>query len=123
MCYYPVKVRGEVRAVIGIAYKWDDLRSSVINTVINAIVIIAAGMILLAVLVLLFLYRRAIKPVSKMQNALITYTEDKKSKNVVKEMYEVKADNELGCLADIIITSKIGEGTTVRVVIPKKKKE
>ena len=102
MCYYPVKVRGEVRAVMGLAYKWDDLRSSVINTVINAIVMIAAGMVLLAVLVLVFLYRRAVKPVSEIQNTLIGYTEDKNSTMVVKEMYEIKADNELGYLADII---------------------
>lgn len=100
--YYPVKVDGEIRAAFGIVYKWDDMRQAVMHTTINAMVIIIVGMILLMTLVIVFLYRRAIKPVSRIHNTLVEYTNDKNSSDVVKAMYDIKANNELGYLADVI---------------------
>ena len=53
--------------------------------------------------VLLFLlYRRAVRPVTKIQKALINYTGDKNSAMIVKEMLEINEKNELGYLADVI---------------------
>ena len=100
--YRPVIANGKTIAVFALAYNWDDLRSSVISTIINAIVIIVSGLSLLMVLLLVFLYRRTIKPVTAISNGLLDYTDDKDSAAVVSKMYDVKANNELGYLADVI---------------------
>lgn len=102
ICYRPVMISGKVHSVIGLAYEWDDLRSSVIHIIINAVVIIVSGMIFLMAVLLLFLYFRAIRPVTSIRTALVNYTEDKSTPNIVREMYGIKAKNELGFLADTI---------------------
>ena len=100
--YFPVTVGDKVRGAFGIVYKWDEMRQSVIHTTINAMVIIIIGMLLLMTALIVYLYRRAIKPVTLIQRSLIDYTDDKDTPEIVKRMYGIKADNELGDLADII---------------------
>ena len=100
--YRPVVVNGKTIAVIGLTYNWNDLRSSVINTIINAVVIIVSGMILLMILLLVFLYRKAIRPVSNIQNGLIEYADSKDSAQIVNKMLGINSNNELGYLADTI---------------------
>ena len=102
ICYFPVMINDSLYSVVGLAYDWDDLRRSIVNTIINTIIIIVIGMILLMTLLMLFLYRKAIKPVSRIQNALLDYAADKNTPGIVKKMYEIKSNNELGYLADTI---------------------
>ena len=100
--YYPVEVKGEVTAVMGIVYNWKDMRSSVMQSINRAVVIIIAGMVLLMVLVLLFLYSRAVKPVTQMTKAVGGYKDDNSTENIVKNMNEIRSNNELGYLSDAI---------------------
>lgn len=100
--YRSAVVNGKTIAVFGIAYDWEDLRQSVVNTMINTVIIIVIGMILLMTMLLLFLYFRAIRPSAKIQKALSDYAADKNTPLIVKKMYDIKADNELGYLADTI---------------------
>ena len=50
----------------------------------------------------MFLYRKAVSPAKKMQKALVEYTKNKNTPLIVKEMYDIKTQNELGYLSDII---------------------
>lgn len=102
ICYKPIVINGKVNAVLGITYKWDDLRKSVINTIFYAIIIIAAGMVLVMLALIIVLNRKAVRPVGKIQDALLEYTDDKDANLIVKKMYSIKEKNELGYLADVI---------------------
>ena len=50
----------------------------------------------------MFLYRKAVSPAKKMQKALVEYTKNKNTPLIVKEMYDIKTQNEFGYLSDII---------------------
>lgn len=102
VCYRPVIISGKTAAVLGITYNWNDMRRSVIHTTISVMVIIIIGAILLMTLMIVFLYRRTIKPVRGIQNALIEYTDDKSTPEIVKKMYNIASNNELGYLSDVI---------------------
>lgn len=100
--YIPMFSGGKIRAFIGLIYDWDDMKNSITETMIRTALIIVGGMILLMLLILQFLYRRTIKPVTDIEQALNSYSTDKSSKMVVKKMYAIKENNEIGYLADII---------------------
>ena len=102
ICYFPVMINDSLYSVVGLAYDWDDLRQSVVNMIINTIVIIVTGMVLMMTLLMLFLYRKAIKPAARIQRALLEYAADKNTPGIVKKMYEIKSNNEFGYLADTI---------------------
>ena len=100
--YKPVVVDGKVIAVIGLTYKWVDLRSTLMGVITKALIIIVGGIIIVQIILLVFLHRKAIKSTVKIQDALIDYTGDKDTNQIVKKMYEIKAKNEIGYLADVI---------------------
>lgn len=102
IAYKPFILEGKVRAVIGIVYRWDNFKDQMSANKRKAAVVIAIG-VLLAMLLLYFALRRlAIKPVTDVENALIQYTDDKDSRQIVKRMYDIKVKNEVGYLADVI---------------------
>lgn len=125
--YHPVVVNGKTIAVIGLTYNWNELRSSVINTIINALVIIVIGMIVMLLLLMLFVYRKAIRPTSRIQKALADYTADKDAPGIVNKMYGIKSNNELGYLADTIadLALEIDRYTqeNIRIAVEKERTE
>ncbi|MBR5090622.1 MAG: histidine kinase [Ruminiclostridium sp.] len=127
MCYYPVMIDGSIYSVIGLAYDWDDLRQSVINTIISTIVIIIIGMIVLMSMILLHLYIRTVSPAAKIQKALLEYAKDKNTSGIVRKMYEVKANNELGYLADTIadlaLEIELYTRENIRIAVAKERTE
>jgi len=100
--YKPIFAKGKVRAVLGIVYNWDEFKASLRSTIIKTMLISISGMIIIMIIMLIFLYRRTIKPVLRMQRTLVCYTKDKNSADVVRRMQKIKADNELGYLANVI---------------------
>ena len=100
--YKPLIANGKVRAVLGLVYNWDEFRASLSDTILKAMLTIIAGMLVFVLIIIIFLYYRTIRPVLIIQRTLLEYTKDKNSAKVVKRMYAVKADNELGYLADVI---------------------
>ena len=100
--YKPIFAKGKVRAVLGIVYNWDEFKASLRSTIIKTMLISISGMIIIMIIMLIFLYRRTIKPVLRMQRTLVCYTKDKNSAEVVRRMQKIKADNELGYLANVI---------------------
>ena len=102
IAYKPFILEGKVRAVIGIVYRWDNFKDQMSANKRNAAIVIVIG-VLLAMLLLYFALRRlAVKPVTDIENALIQYTDDKDSRQIVKRMYDIKVKNEVGYLADVI---------------------
>lgn len=83
--YRRYETQGEFKAIKGLVYSWDDFRSSTMSTITKAIIISAGGIMTVLVVLLIYLYRKAIKPVRQMQNALIDYTHDKNSAKVVSK--------------------------------------
>lgn len=100
--YKPVMIDGKLRAVIGVTYRWDDFRRSLTGTIHKALLIIICGIGIVMTVLLIFLYRKAIKPVKLIQSGLMEYSADREPKEVVSNMYKIKENNELGYLADVI---------------------
>lgn len=100
--YKPVIINGETRAVVGITYKWDDFKDSIDSNIKKSLIFLISGIAVVLLVLLFFLNRKAIRPAAKIQDALISYTDDKDTNQIVKKMYEIKAKNEIGYLADVI---------------------
>ena len=100
--YKPVIIGGETRAVVGITYKWDDFKDSIDSSCKKALIILISGIAVVLLVLLFFLNTKAIRPTARIQDALISYADDKDTKQIVKKMYEVKEKNEIGYLADVI---------------------
>lgn len=100
--YMPFYADGHLQALFCVTYDWKQIRiaaaqSLKIALLISIVIMIAAICILLAAL-----YYWSVKPVKQIEQALIDYTDDKSSKMIVKKMYDIKAQNEIGYLADVI---------------------
>ncbi|WP_051540086.1 histidine kinase [Ruminococcus sp. FC2018] len=100
--YKPVIIGGKTRAVVGITYNWDDFRSTLTGMIAKALIIIISGILIVLMVLLIFLYRKAVKPINAIQDGLLDYSADKDPKEIVKKMYTIKEKNELGYLADVI---------------------
>ena len=100
--YKPVLVEGEVRAVIGVSYRWDGFLETLSSTIRKALIICIGGIAVVLAVLLFFIYRKVSDPATKMQKAVLEYTNDKDSAKIVGKMYRIAAKNELGYLADSI---------------------
>ena len=100
--YKPIIVDDEVRAVIGVMYKWDDFRHAMKITIRNIVLVGAGGMLLALALLQLMLYIKAIKPIASLQDSVQKYRDDKDSEAVVKRASDIKVKNEIGVLSDNI---------------------
>lgn len=102
IAYKPLIVNGKVRAVLGLVYNWDGFKESLKSTIIKTMIISTGGMLAVMAVIMLIIYRRAVGPVQRIQKALIGYTADKDTKQIVEKMLEIKENNELGYLSDAI---------------------
>ena len=98
----PIKINGKTRVIIGITYNWDTLHSSLRSTIIKTMLISTGGMLAVMAVIMLIIYRRAVGPVQRIQKALIGYTADKDTEQIVEKMQEIKENNELGYLAGTV---------------------
>ena len=100
--YRPFFTDGKLRALLCVTYDWKQIRLTTAQS-LKLTLIISIGIAAAALFVLLAaLYRWTVRPVKKIEQALIDYTDDKSSKMIVKKMYDIKAQNEIGYLADVI---------------------
>jgi sensor histidine kinase YesM len=98
----PIYVNGKLRAILGIAYKWSPIRTNLMQNMWISMIISLIGILLILLIMTFIIYRKAIKPVSDIETALKTYSEEKNSAKIVKSMYEIQPDNEIGYLTDVI---------------------
>lgn len=102
ICYKPIWLNGELRAVMGMAYNWQDFQVSVYKTLRRALFISVGGIILALIVLQIMLYRRAVKPVSRIQSIVREYKNNKDSDEVIARMSEIKERNEFGLLSEDI---------------------
>ena len=100
--YKPFYDDGHLRYIIGLTYKWDSIRKNLLHHMV-IISGISIASLLVIVLILHFMLRRlATKPISQIESAIMQYSKHKAPAQIVKNMYEVQAQNEIGYLADVI---------------------
>ena len=102
ICYKPIIIGGKTLALLGVAFNWDDLRSTVLGNLTRVFLMIIGGLLFALILLQFILYRKAIQPIRKIQNVVQDYTDDKDSSKVVSKMSEIKQTNEFGMLSDDI---------------------
>lgn len=104
--YFPFKDESGNIVSIGIFhYYMDDIISNVIQDSFEiSIIAIVLSLILLDFIVLLFLRKKATKPLLSIKSSLRDYMENKQSADVVERMSKIKAKNELGVLSEDVST-------------------
>ena len=102
VAYKPIVLNGKTKSVLGVAYNWDAFKESINNNLRTTLLIIAAGSVIIIIILVLLIYYMTVRPVKQIEQALIDYTDDKSSKMIVKKMYDIKVQNEIGYLADVI---------------------
>ena len=102
IAYKPLILNDRIRAVLGIVYSWDGLKESMSTSMLKVRIIGIGGIVIAMILILILLYRRSIRPLSKIQNIVCDYTENKDSAEVISRISEIKARNEFGLLSDNI---------------------
>ena len=102
ICYKPIIINGKTQALLGVAFNWDDLRSTVLDNLTRVFLMIIGGFLFAMILQQYILYRKAILPVRRIQETVREYTDSKDSSRVLSEMSEIKVTNELGTLSEDI---------------------
>ena len=102
LAFKPIVAGGKTVAAIGIAYNWDDLKKTLNSSLIMAYLLGIGGIVVAIVVILIIFYRRAVRPVTRIQKALVRYTGDKDSAKIVSDMLGIRERNEIGYLADVI---------------------
>ena len=102
ICYKPIIINGKTQALLGVAFNWDDLRSTVLDNLTRVFLMIIGGFLFAMILQQYILYRKAILPVRRIQETVREYTDSKDSSRVLSEMSEIKVKNEFGTLSEDI---------------------
>ncbi len=98
--FLPVWSNGEVVALIGVIHNWSDFHSKLMTNLLVLSLIIAAGLILAAAALLIFVRRAVVNPLQRVQKTLRSYMQDKDRRQVVDQMAAIMQTNEFGVLAD-----------------------
>ncbi|MCR4837880.1 MAG: PP2C family protein-serine/threonine phosphatase [Eubacterium sp.] len=98
--YLPISVGGEPRLAIGIAYDWTEQTRSQQATYSRLLPAMIFNLLFAAVVLLMLISRKAVRPALVIQKGVREYTDNKDHKAAVKAMHQVKERNELGTLAD-----------------------
>ena len=102
LAFVPVFINDEQRYVMCFKYNWSSFARTLDD---NLRFMILLGIIVLLLtngLLILFIYRRAVRPTVRINESVREYMETKDSAAVIKKMSEIKAENEVGGLADSI---------------------
>ena len=100
--YLPLYHDGQLSILVGIAYDWRGFRENMRDNLMFSLAIGVIGLVLTSVLLLVFLYRKAILPVASIQKSLRGYIADKDSEKIIGRMETITARNEIGSLSDDI---------------------
>ena len=100
ICYKPVLLNGELRAVMGAAYGWEHLRSGMAVIIRNALLVGIGGLLFTLFSILLILYKRAIAPVTRIQQSINHYIRSRKMEDVARDLDRIQERNEIGVLSD-----------------------
>ena len=99
VAYKPVYIDGSIRCVIGITYNWTSFSHSLRVGFYQMAFMCVGAILLVAVILHIFMYQKAIRPLKKIQTGVREYREKKDSAVTVERMSEITAGNEFGTLA------------------------
>ena len=98
--YMPLKVDGKILCHITAAFRWDDVKTAIYNSVISVEIKNALSLIMAGAVLALLLYIVILKPLAKVQSSVREFTRRKDSASIVDELETIKSQNEIGRLAD-----------------------
>ena len=98
--YIPVVVDGKTISYLAIQYDWSAFHSELLSYSRNQIIVGMVVLLALNVLLMLFIYLKAIRPLSKVEIGVQAYMEDNDSNTVSEKMSRIKVRNEIGRVAD-----------------------
>ena len=96
----PLTSDGKVKYAIGITYDWSKFNKGLQSRLTLMVALEIGGLLLISTVLLLFLYKSAIRPLTMVKNGVKEYMRDKDSEKVSERMTEVKSKNEVGALAE-----------------------
>ena len=100
MAVSPVLLDGELRYILCVEYDWSTF-AHIMNVNLNYMIIWGVlGLLATNLLLILFIYLKAVRPMVKVNAGVRQYMEDKNSVAAVNNMSEIKARNEVGRIAD-----------------------
>ena len=98
----PVFIGDELRYVFCLEYDWPTF-GDVLNEHLQPMIIFSLlGLVLANVLLVLFIYRKAVKPLVQVNEGVREYMETKDGEAAARDMAKVKTRNEVGVLATSI---------------------
>lgn len=100
--YLPVMIDGKVRCVIGISYDWTEFNSGLRSQIFVMAAAGVFGIVMIAAVLLWFVYKKAIHPLTKVQLGVRDYMVDKDRKKAQDKMTAITVNNEVGVLAQDI---------------------
>ncbi len=97
--YFPIMEDGKIVAVVCVAYDISGFNGVLRTYQIRIILFLSLGLLVFSGLLVLFLYRSAIRPLSVVTDGILKYMSDKDSEKAQEMMAGVKTRNEVGDLA------------------------
>ncbi len=98
--YLPLTDNGKIAGLLSLWYDWSDFNKSLLQHSVSSIITGVLVLFVLNGLLVLFLYRKAIHPLAKVEDAVLNYRKDKDSRAVIRQMDSIGVRNEIGVLAD-----------------------
>ncbi len=102
IAYKPLIYGGKVKAFIGYGIDWNRVRYQANDTFFMVTCVSTSGVAIFFLILFFLIYRRAIRPVTRIQSTLREYTNDKDSSKVLSRMNDIKLHNEIGQLSNDI---------------------
>ena len=100
--YMPLYMNGKLRGAIGLVYDWEAIQNSILDSMKLAWILGIGGLILAMIIILTVLYRKSIRPLTKIQSIVRDYTKDKDTEETLARTAEITERNEFGLLSDDI---------------------
>ena len=100
MAYKPIIVDGAIKYILAIECDWSDFARILNRNLMQVLLLGVAVMLVTSGLIMLFIFRKAVKPLVEVNDGVREYIESKDSDAAVRRMSGIKARNEVGRLAD-----------------------
>lgn len=98
--YTPFISDGKTLCYICIQYDWSTFHSELLIYTRNSMISVFIVLFILVSLLLMYIYLKAIRPLSKVEAGVQAYMENKDSNIVSEKMSRIKVRNEIGRVAD-----------------------
>ena len=100
VAYAPVLLDGKDRYVIFTEYDWTSFAQILRSNLLGMLILGFAGMIISNAVLIIYIYKKAVRPAIKVNKGLREYMETKDSASVVQNMSGIGSRNEIGRIAD-----------------------